>query len=82
MMTNADIDAAISNWHVLNKELKHFDEAECKQAMHRELVGNRRKAIMQRIHTRYCKLRQAREFADLCSALDQPIFVTAMPPLE
>lgn len=81
-MTDAEIDAAISNWHILNKQIMHFDEAECKRAMHRELVGNRRKVIMQRIHTRYCKLRQKREYLELCEALDQPIFVTKMPTLD
>lgn len=78
-MTDAEIDKAIANWHVLNKELKGFTEAECKRAIQREFAGNRRAAIVQRLHTRYSGLRQKRELAEMILALEQPVFMASEP---
>ena len=42
-MTKDEIDNALRSWHTINKALKTMSEQDCKAAMERELVGNRRK---------------------------------------
>lgn len=81
-MTDAEIDKAIANWHVLNKVLKDFTEDEVKRAIKRELVGNRRSTIVKRLHTRYCTLRQRREIVEMVASLDAPAFIASAPVIE
>ena len=74
--TKDELDTAISNWHVLNKTLRTFTESDCKNALNRELVGNRRQDIAIRLHTRYCTLRQAREQSEIIASItDIPAFL-------
>jgi hypothetical protein len=81
-MTDVEIDKAIANWHVLNKELRNFTEEEVKRAIHRELVGNRRKTILERLHSRYCAMRQKREMVELLEAIALPVFAMTVPNME
>jgi hypothetical protein len=75
-MTNDELDAAISNWKVLNKRISTMSEVDVKGAINRELVGNRRKDIVKRLHQRFCKLRGQRELMELQVALeDTPVFL-------
>ena len=75
-MNDAQLDEALSSWHTINKALRTFTEADCKNALNRELVGNRRKDIAIRLHTRYCTLRQVRERNELIESLsDVPAFL-------
>ena len=77
--TKDELDAAIRNWHILNKTLRTFTEADCKNALNRELVGNRRKDIAIRLHTRYCSLRQERERNEIiASVTDVPAFLVGV----
>ena len=78
--TKDELDTAIRNWHVLNKTLRTFTEVDCKNALNRELAGNRREDIAIRLHTRYCTLRQARERDEIMVAVaDIPSFLTGVP---
>ena len=79
-MTDQEIDTVIANWHTLNKDLRHFSEAEVKQALHREMVGNKRTVILKRLHSRFCKLRQDRELGEMITILEAPSFMTGVTP--
>jgi len=81
-MTDQEIDTVIANWHTLNKGLRYFTEEQCKRALHRELVGNRRRTILERLHARYSSLRQKRELSELVSAIAVPVFAMTTPTLE
>ena len=64
------IDAALGSWHTINKSLPHMTEDECKQALNKEMQGKRRRAIVIRIHQKYCIMRLERERKELLSAID------------
>lgn len=48
-------------WRSLNQKLSSLTEEEVLAALNAERVGERRVSIMQRLHQRYCTLRQSRE---------------------
>lgn len=76
VMTDDELDAAIANWQVLNKTIARMSEMDVKNALNRELVGNRRKDVIKRLHQRFCILRNARERDELMKSLeDTPVFL-------
>ena len=72
-MTKDEVDDILTSWTRLNKVLGNLTEADVKMAMNREMVGNRRKDIVIRLHQRYTILRSARERAELVEALVEPV---------
>lgn len=75
-MTKDEIDEALRSWHTINKALKTMSEQDCKTALDRELVGNRRKDVAKRIHQAYNHLRLSRERDELNALLsDIPAFM-------
>ena len=75
-MTKDEIDNALRSWHTINKALKTMSEQDCKVAMERELVGNRRKDIVVRVHQAFSRLRLNRERDELIVAVsDIPAFM-------
>lgn len=81
-MTDIEIDRAISNWHKLNKNLKNFSEDECKRALVRELMGNKREDILMRIHARYSVMRKEREWAEIATQIGLPPMMVTVPELS
>lgn len=79
-MTDQEIDTVIANWHTLNKALRHLTEADVKHAINRELVGNKRKTILSRLHSRFCMLRQKRELSELVNVINAPKFMGIVAP--
>jgi len=76
VMTDDELDAAIANWQVLNKTIARMSEMDVKNALNRELVGNRRKDVTKRLHQRFCILRNSRERDELMKSLeDTPVFL-------
>lgn len=49
------------NWRQLNQALKHMPEDEVLRALNEERANLRRVAILERLHQRYCALRDSRE---------------------
>lgn len=49
------------NWKELNRKMTSFSEAEVLALLNEERVGKRRVSILERLHQRYCALRDARE---------------------
>ena len=75
-MTKDEIDNALRSWHTINKALKTMSEQDCKAAMERELVGNRRKDVVVRVHQAFSRLRLNRERDELIAAVsDIPSFM-------
>ena len=75
-MTKDEIDNALRSWHTINKALKTMTEQDCKVAMERELVGNRRKDVVVRVHQSFSRLRLNRERDELIVAVsDIPAFM-------
>lgn len=75
-MTKDQLDSVLGSWQTINKALSTMSETDCKNALNRELVGNRRKDVATRIHQRYTVLRSQRERTELLAALDdQPVFL-------
>ena len=68
-MDNPVIAAALSNWHELNKVLKHFREDQVKEMLEIEKQGGQRPDVLVRLHQRYNKLRYLRERAELKTAM-------------
>lgn len=52
-------------WRSLNQKLSSLTEDELKGMLEDELQGAKRVSILQRLHQRYCTLRQTRERIDL-----------------
>ena len=52
-------------WRSLNQKLSSLTEDELKGMLEDELQGAKRVSILQRLHKRYCMLRQTRERIDL-----------------
>lgn len=48
-------------WRSLNQRLSSMTEDEVSDALSAERVGDRRASMLQRLHQRYCALRQSRE---------------------
>lgn len=75
-LTKDQLDTALASWQTINKAISSFTEVDCKNALQREMVGNRREDIAIRIHQRYCKLRLQRERNEITSALmNKPAFL-------
>jgi len=78
-MTKDEIDTVLSSWKTVNKALAGMSEDEVKYAMNREIVGNRRKDVVIRLHQRYTILRAAREREELITAIsDVPAFLVGV----
>jgi hypothetical protein len=52
-------------WRSLNQKLRSMTEEEALAALEAERVGPRRVSILQRLHQRYCTLRQSRERVEI-----------------
>jgi hypothetical protein len=52
-------------WRSLNQKLSSLSEDELKGMLEEELQGAKRVSILQRLHQRYCTLRQTRERIEL-----------------
>jgi HSP20 family molecular chaperone IbpA len=75
-MTNDEIDEILKSWISMNKALPDLTEADLKDVINRELVGNRRKDVAVRLHQRYTIVRAKRERAELIeSVTDVPEFL-------
>lgn len=75
-LTKDQLDDILTSWHSVNKALNEMSETDVKNALNRELVGNRRKDVTKRLHQRYTKLRAQRECVELMVALqDTPVFL-------
>jgi hypothetical protein len=75
-LTKDQLDTALASWQTINKAISSFTEVDCKNALQREMVGNRREDIAIRIHQRYNKLRSERERREISVALmDKPSFL-------
>jgi len=75
-MTKDEIDDVIKSWKTVNKRLAELSEDDVKLAMNREMVGNRRKDMVVRLHQRYTILRAARERQELIDSLAEvPAFL-------
>lgn len=75
-LTKDELDTVLASWQSVNKELRNLTEQDVKNAMNRELVGNRRKDVVKRLHQRYTKLRAQREIVELMEVLsDTPSFL-------
>ena len=75
-MTKDEIDDILKSWHTVNKAMSTMTEEDVKFAMNREMVGNRRKDVVVRLHQRYTILRAARERQELIDSLkDVPAFL-------
>ena len=78
-MTKDEIDEALASWKTINKKIGDMTEADVKQAMNREMVGNRRRDMVVRLHQRYTILRAARERQELVDSLaDVPAFLVGV----
>lgn len=75
-MTKDEIDNVLRSWHTLNKAIGAMTEVDCKQALEREMSGNRRKDLAVRIHQKYNSLRLTRERTEMVNLLsDVPAFL-------
>lgn len=75
-MTKDEIDAVLNSWNNLCKATATMTEDDCRLAIERELVGNRRGYVVVRIHQVYNKLRVNRERAEFAAKLaDIPAFM-------
>lgn len=75
-LTKDELDTVLTSWHTVNKAMSGLSEQDVKNALNRELVGNRRKDVTKRLHQRYTKLRAQREFTELMNTLeDTPVFL-------
>lgn len=59
------VNESLQSWELLNNHISDMNETELKTALSTETQFNRRKQFIIRIHARYCKVRNARERADL-----------------
>jgi hypothetical protein len=76
--TNDQLDTFLASWQSINKVVKDFTEADLKNALNRELVGNRRKDVAIRLHQTLGKVRNRRERDELIAALDDtPVFLSS-----
>ncbi len=55
----------LSSWVDINKALPSLREDQLKELINMERQGKARKAFLDRMHQRYCKLRSKRERAEL-----------------
>ena len=60
-MPEGDNDLVIAGWKDLMTRLNNFTEDELRQALNFEVVVYKRKAIILRLHQRYCKVRDTNE---------------------
>lgn len=75
-LSKDELDAALTSWHSVNKVISEMSENDVRNALNRELVNNRREAVVKRLHQRLTKLRARREFTELLDALeDTPVFL-------
>ena len=75
-MTKDELDTALISWQTINKALKDFTEVDVKNALNRELMGDRRKDVAIRLHQKFSILRSARERIELVESLkDTPVFL-------
>ena len=77
-LTNDELDGFLASWQSINKVVKDFSETDLKNALNRELVGNRRKDVAIRLHQTLGKVRNRRERDELVAALDDtPVFLSS-----
>lgn len=77
-LTNDELDTFLASWQSINKAVKDFSETDLKNALNRELVGNRRKDVAIRLHQTLGKVRNRRERDELIAALeDTPVFLSS-----
>jgi hypothetical protein len=54
------------NWRWLNRHMAGLTESQVQELLDRELAGEKRGAILRRLHQRVNSLRVARERTELC----------------
>ncbi len=64
-MSNEAILAMLSNWGKLNADIKELREDQLKSLINYEISTKARATFVERLHQRYCMLRDARERAEL-----------------
>lgn len=60
------------SWRALNDQLPKLSEDEVFAMLTDELLHERRSSILQRLHQRYCALRDARERVEVLSQAVKP----------
>ena len=60
------------SWRALNDQLPKLSEDEVFAMLTDELLHERRSSILQRLHQRYCALRDARERVEILSQAAKP----------
>lgn len=60
------------SWRALNNQLPTMTEAEVLELLQQERVSERRVSFLQRLHQRYCALRDARERAEVLQDAVRP----------
>lgn len=60
------------SWRALNNQLPTMTEAEVFDLLQQERVSERRVSFLQRLHQRYCALRDARERAEVLQDAVRP----------
>lgn len=74
--TKDELDTFLGSWQTINKAIKQFSESDLKNALNREVVGNRRKDVAIRLHQSLSAMRTRREREELTTALDDtPVFL-------
>jgi hypothetical protein len=59
------LDKLLHSWHSLHAKIMDLGEEAVLQALEREKCGKRRMHILNRLYSRYSKLRAERELAEL-----------------
>lgn len=60
------------SWRALNNQLPTMTEAEVFEMLQHERVNERRVSFLQRLHQRYCALRDARERTEVLQDAIRP----------
>ena len=58
-------EAALAGWHTLNPLLMGLTRRQVAWLLRAELLGRRRRRLINRLHQRLCQLRRAMEWEDL-----------------
>lgn len=60
------------SWRALNNQLPALSEAEVFAMLTDELANEKRSSVLQRLHQRYCALRDARERVEIMQQAVRP----------
>lgn len=63
------LKAALKDWRSCNEILHTLREDQVKEMLRLEMTGQRRAAVVERVHQRYCTLRTRRERMELLENL-------------